>query len=97
MGGYNTTYEALGVGQRPIIVPRVRPVSEQLIRARALQELGLAQCLHPDALAPATLQAAVRTALGTPATGARAALRFDGLEHIANAVLDAGRLQAGVA
>lgn len=42
MGGYNTTFEALSAGARPIVVPRRRPRREQVIRASRLSALGLA-------------------------------------------------------
>ncbi len=42
MGGYNTTYEALSAGSRPIIVPRRSPRREQVIRASRLAALGVA-------------------------------------------------------
>lgn len=48
MGGYNTTCELLSFGKRSLIVPRVKPRTEQLIRATRLQELGLIDMLHPN-------------------------------------------------
>lgn len=52
MGGYNTVSEILSLGKRAVIVPRVEPVKEQLIRALALARLGLVQMIHPDYLTP---------------------------------------------
>jgi predicted glycosyltransferase len=52
MGGYNTLCEALAHGKPTLVVPRVRPRTEQLIRAERLQELGLVQMLHPDQATP---------------------------------------------
>src|SRR5262249_17309453 len=37
MGGYNTVCEALSLGNHALIVPRVKPRSEQLIRAQRLR------------------------------------------------------------
>lgn len=48
MGGYNTTYEILSFEKPALIVPRVKPRREQLIRAERLQELGLVDVLHPN-------------------------------------------------
>jgi predicted glycosyltransferase len=45
MAGYNTANEILASGRPALFVPRVAPRSEQLIRARRLEELGLASCL----------------------------------------------------
>ena len=55
MGGYNTVTELLSFGKHALIVPRVRPRSEQWIRAQRLQALGLVDVLHPDDLSPAAL------------------------------------------
>lgn len=48
MGGYNTFCETLSFGVPTIIVPRVQPREEQLVRARRAQELGLVDMLLPD-------------------------------------------------
>lgn len=42
MAGYNSTFEALGAGLRPILVPRRSPRREQAIRATRLAAMGLA-------------------------------------------------------
>lgn len=55
MGGYNTVCEVLSFAKRALIVPRVRPRQEQLIRAQRLQDLGLVDMLHPDDLRPEAL------------------------------------------
>jgi predicted glycosyltransferase len=59
MGGYNTTTELLAARKPAVIVPRVEPRVEQLIRARRLSALGLMDMIHPDDLAPATLRGKV--------------------------------------
>ena len=48
MGGYNTISEVLQTGVPALVIPRVRPSEEQLIRASELVALGLADMLHPD-------------------------------------------------
>jgi predicted glycosyltransferase len=48
MAGYNSTFEALAAGIRPILVPRRHPRREQLIRASRLAALGLADVLDED-------------------------------------------------
>ncbi|HEY5565441.1 MAG TPA: hypothetical protein VIL33_07615, partial [Rhodothermia bacterium] len=50
MGGYNTVIELLGLGRRPLIVPRVAPRLEQAIRAIRLQEVGFVDILLPEDL-----------------------------------------------
>jgi predicted glycosyltransferase len=57
MGGYNTVYEALSFEKSLLIVPRVEPRKEQLVRAERLQSLGLAAYMHPNDLSPETLTA----------------------------------------
>jgi predicted glycosyltransferase len=63
MGGYNTVSEVLQAGVPALVVPRVRPSSEQLIRANGLAEAGLADMVHPDDITPQLMwQAIVDTA-----------------------------------
>ena len=55
MGGYNTVCEILSFEKPALIVPRVSPRVEQLIRAERLHALGLVEMLHPDKLNPQAL------------------------------------------
>ena len=48
MGGYNTVCEVLSHGKPFLVVPRVTPRKEQLIRAQHLRDLGLLELCHPD-------------------------------------------------
>jgi len=57
MGGYNSVCEILSFGKPSLIVPRVSPRREQLIRAERLQALGLVDLIHPRELSPSTLSA----------------------------------------
>jgi len=50
MGGYNTMCEILTLQKRALIVPRVRPVTEQWIRTRRMEALGLVDMIHPEQL-----------------------------------------------
>lgn len=59
MGGYNTICEILSLSKRAVIVPRVQPVQEQLIRAERMAEFGLFKAIHPDVLTPENLMKAV--------------------------------------
>jgi predicted glycosyltransferase len=63
MGGYNTVVEALVRGTPTVCVPRVRPRTEQLIRARRFAELGLLECLEPEFLSPDSLRRSIASAL----------------------------------
>jgi len=55
MGGYNSACEALSFEKPMLIVPRVKPRQEQMIRAQALRAIGLADLLHPEQLSPDAL------------------------------------------
>jgi predicted glycosyltransferase len=55
MGGYNTVCEILSFQRTALIVPRIHPRIEQLIRAERLRDLGLLEMLHPDSLTPEAL------------------------------------------
>ncbi len=87
-GGYNTVTQLLAHARRAIVVPRVLHRQEQLIRARRLEELGLAACLHPQDLTPRILLDAIRDALAReeePLAMGRAAglIALDGAERMA--------------
>jgi predicted glycosyltransferase len=55
LGGYNTFCEILSLNKRSIIVPRVTPRAEQLLRAEAACKLGLVQVIPPERLNPGVL------------------------------------------
>lgn len=55
MGGYNTICEIMAFRKRALIIPRVRPRTEQLIRAECFARRGLLDVLHPDDLGPQAL------------------------------------------
>lgn len=55
MGGYGTICELLSLNKPALVIPRVRPVEEQWIRAQRMAELGLFQTIHPDQLTPNSL------------------------------------------
>lgn len=57
MGGYNTTCELLSFNVRSLVVPRIQPRQEQLIRAQRLSQWGAVDMLHPHDLSPARLSA----------------------------------------
>jgi predicted glycosyltransferase len=58
MGGYNTFCEILSFDKPAIVVPRMTPREEQLIRARRAAELGLIEMLLPEQAGDAKLFAA---------------------------------------
>jgi predicted glycosyltransferase len=66
MGGYNTVAEVLSFQKRALIVPRVEPRREQLIRAERLRDLGLIDVLHPDQVQPSALSEWLAREPGAP-------------------------------
>lgn len=79
MAGYNTVREILSYRRPALLVPRVRPRVEQLIRARALERRGLVRVVEPAELTPERLNAELRHLL---AAGPPPASQFslDGLD-----------------
>lgn len=63
MAGYNTIGEILTLRKRAVVVPRLKPVEEQWIRAERMAALGLFQAIHPDRLTPQLLQQTMWTEL----------------------------------
>lgn len=63
MAGYNTVCELLSFGRRAVLVPRVDPVREQLIRARLLSALGYYDLVEPQDLKPEILISKVLASL----------------------------------
>jgi predicted glycosyltransferase len=63
MGGYNTVSEILSLQKKAIVIPRVRPVQEQLIRAERMSPLGYFQYLHPDTLTAEALMQMLQSQL----------------------------------
>lgn len=67
MGGYNTVCEILSAVRPAVIVPRIAPRKEQLIRAEVLRRRGLARMIHPHELEPPVLLGEVQSLLEVPA------------------------------
>lgn len=67
MGGYNTVCEVLAFEKPALIVPRVSPRREQLIRAERFRDLGLLDLLHPDDMNPAAMARWLSAPLARPA------------------------------
>jgi predicted glycosyltransferase len=65
MGGYNTVTELLSIGSRSVIVPRMRPRKEQLIRARILARSGLVRMVEPEQLEPGAIAESIERCLSS--------------------------------
>jgi predicted glycosyltransferase len=59
MGGYNTFCEILSAQKPSIIIPRVSPSQEQLIRANRMSKLGVLTQILPEKLSPKYLMRTV--------------------------------------
>lgn len=57
LGGYNTLCEILAIGVPALVIPRVIPRREQLVRAEALHRLGLVDYRHPESATGETISA----------------------------------------
>ena len=67
MAGYNTFCEILSLDKRAILVPRMKPRLEQLMRAARAASLGLAHMLDPEeSHEPEIMTAALRNLLEQP-------------------------------
>jgi len=87
MGGYNTICEILTLDKPAIVVPRARPVREQLIRAERMSRLGLFDMIHPDDLDPDKLQHMIAQKLAVVATETnRPSFKLDGMQRLGNAI-----------
>lgn len=82
MAGYNSTFESLQAGIRPVLLPRCRPRQEQMIRARLLAERGLAELVDATTdieeatqllRRPQRLSSSALTTAGIECNGARRA------------------------
>jgi predicted glycosyltransferase len=87
MGGYNTVCEVLTLEKSALIVPRVKPRREQLIRAERLRALGLVDVLHPDHLSSGALSAWLARE-PPPVRRARETVRLDGLRHLPRLIVE---------
>jgi len=90
MGGYNTYCEILSFDKPALIVPRMRPREEQLIRAIRAAELGLIDMLLPgEAAEPLRLAEALKALPDRdPPSKSKAAIKLEGLPHISTLVAD---------
>lgn len=95
MGGYNSLTEATSTGTPTVCVPRVRPRTEQRIRAQAFARLGLLRTIDPDQLEPVALgrevTAAMRTSRAELEARANALIGFGGAHRAAEELVTLAR------
>jgi predicted glycosyltransferase len=90
MAGYNTFCEILSLDKRAILVPRVLPRREQVMRARRAASLELAHMLDPEGPHdPQIMTTALRNLLEQPAPSERNAEQMlNGLSVITDLVAE---------
>ncbi len=90
MGGYNTVCEILSFDKPALIVPRIVPREEQLIRATRAAELGLFDMLLPeDAEDPHKMAQALKALLTrAPPSANGKGIELDGLENISKRIAE---------
>lgn len=81
MGGYNTVTEILAYEKHALLVPRVYPRQEQIIRAERLHELGLIDYLRPEEATPGKISEWLAREL-KPLTPVRELVDMNGLERL---------------
>src|SRR6266513_2499535 len=88
MAGYNTVCEILSLRKRAIVVPRVRPVQEQWIRAERMARLGVLRTIHPDQVTPMKLMRAVTEELNVDEGGSQKAdkVDLDGMSRVVSSL-----------
>ena len=86
MGGYNTVCEILSFQKKALIVPRVEPRKEQLIRVSRLMDLGYADMIHPNELKPEKIGDWVLQNVNKSIKMVKYKLDMNGLSRISNLV-----------
>lgn len=81
MGGYNSVCEVLVSGKPALVVPRIHPRTEQLIRAERFADLGLATVLRPDHLTTPALGRWLKNPI-RPWSHPSEVLDFEGLNRL---------------
>ncbi|NOY84860.1 MAG: glycosyltransferase [Nitrospirae bacterium] len=89
MGGYNSFCEIMSLKKQAIIVPRIKPRIEQLIRAQCFSARGLVQMLHPEHLKPENLLSEIRKGFQSrgPVFGPATGLTMDGAMNASQALI----------
>ena len=83
MGGYNTVCEILSLKKKAIIVPRIKPRIEQLIRAEKLSRSGHFDYIHPENLSSLLLQRKIQSQISSESPG-KTAIDMGGLDRSAD-------------
>jgi predicted glycosyltransferase len=88
MGGYNTVCEVISFDKPALLVPRVVPRREQLIRAKRLNNLGIVDLLHPRDLSAEALSKWIADLPQLRLTSARKLIDMNGMQRVAQYCVD---------
>ena len=91
MCGYNTITEVLQTGKKAIVVPRIKPGKEQLVRAESLAKAGLIATIHPEKLEPNLLVETISDSLTVDQSYTHrinSSLDFSGLPQVVNCLTE---------
>jgi predicted glycosyltransferase len=91
MAGYNSTFESLAAGLRPILVPRRSPRREQAIRASRLAALDLADIVDEAAPVDEVAWLLQRDRLLPDGALANAGIRLDGALRAGRTIAELAR------
>lgn len=85
MGGYNSICSILTHQKPSLVIPRVWPRQEQMLRARRMRQLGLFSILHPNRVSPSTISRWMQapTVIPNPHSG----IDLSGLQSMVSYVL----------
>ena len=81
MGGYNTLSEVLTHKKKTLVVPRIKPRHEQLIRAKTFERIGAVDYMQPDTLKSKAVSAWINNNFDHSRVG-KLILNFDGLDNL---------------
>lgn len=90
MGGYNSLSELLAYGRRGIVLPRIQPRREQLVRATFLANMGFVTKVDPSKCSPLDLREMIEASLresDEPISERRHMVKLDGGRIAAELIL----------
>jgi predicted glycosyltransferase len=94
MAGYNSTFESLAAGLRPVLVPRRSPRREQAIRAARLAAMGVADIVDEGAPADEVAWLVRRPRQLSASQLSDAGVRLDGAGRVAERLLAMAKVGA---
>jgi predicted glycosyltransferase len=88
MGGYNTVCEVIAFEKPALVVPRISPRREQIVRAERLAALDIIDMLHPDLLDADSLSRGISRLARRSGTSLRGNLDMNAAKRVPEFFLD---------